>query len=280
MEKIKKMFLRSMNEGIVQLWRNKFLSMMTIGLGALILILLNLVFSVQFFAEKSLEDIESRADFSIALRDNFDVFEMEALQNDLKKFKVETKILNSHSFNDFELPDRLYLKFREISQVEEILQAVKNPRYSEIIASWDIAGERDFVNIISKLLSLRENVESASRILIILFIIGGILLIINTFRLVIFSRKDEIFISRLVGADPGFIMGPFLMEGALLGFISSFLSIFIFIFLLREITILPGGEVFIYLWNNLFIWELFVAIFVGTLGAWFSVRKYLFGKLR
>ncbi len=195
MEKTKKLFLRSISEGVTQLWRNKFLSMMTIGLGALILILLNLVFSVQFFAEKSLQDIESRADFSIALRENFDVFEFDALQNDLKKFQVTTRVLDSHDFNDFVLPDRLYLQFHDISQVAEILKTIKNPRYSEIIAAWDTEGERDFVNITSKLLSLRENVEKAALVLIILFVIGGILLVINTFRLVIFSRKNEIFIS-------------------------------------------------------------------------------------
>ncbi len=277
---LQKLFLRSINEGLIQLWRNKFLSLMTIGLGVLILILLNLVFSMQYFAEKSLRDIEARADFSIALRENFDGFELEALQNDLKKFDVETQILEAHKFNDFPLPPRLYLKFRDISQVEDIFESIKNPRYSEIIANWDSAGEKDFVNVISKLLNLRQNVEKAAQILVILFIIGGILLIINTFRLVIFSRKNEVFIARLVGATPEFIMGPFIAEGAFLGFISGFLSILIFIFLLREITILPGGQIFIYLWNNLFLWEILVSIIVGILGAWLAVRKYLFGKLQ
>ncbi len=280
MKNFQKLFSRSLSEGLTQLWRNKFLSMMTIGLGALILILLNLVFSVRYFAEKSLQDIESRADFSIALRENFDGFELEALQNELKKFKVETKVLSAHQFNEFSLPDRLYLKFRDISQVEDILKTVKNPRYSEIIANWDTDSERDFVNLISKLLSLRKNVEKAAQILVILFTMGGIILVINTFRLVIFSRKNEIFIARLVGADPEFIMGPFIFEGAFLGFLASFLSIIIFIFLLREIKIFPGAQIFIYLWNNIFTWEILASIIVGMLGAWLSVRKYLFGKLQ
>ena len=280
MKFFQKLFSRSLSEGLTQLWRNKFLSMMTIGLGALILILLNLVFSVQYFAEKSLQDIESRADFSIALRDNFDGFELEALQNDLSKFDVETKVLAAHQFNDFPLPPRLYLKFRDISQVSDILETIKNPRYTEIIAAWDIDGERDFVNVISKLLSLRKNVEKAAQILIVLFIIGGILLVINTFRLVIFSRKNEIFIARLVGADPEFIMGPFIFEGAFLGFLASILSIVIFVFLLREVTIFPGAAIFLHLWNNIFMWEVLASIIVGMLGAWLAVRKYLFGKLQ
>ncbi len=280
MEKTKKLISRSFSEGLTQLWRNKFLSVMTIGLGALILILLNLVFSVQYFAEKSLQDIESRADFSIALRENFDGFELEALQNDLSKFDVETKVLEAHQFNDFPLPPRLYLKFRDISQVSDILETIKNPRYVDIIAAWDTDGERDFVNVISKLLSLRKNVERAAQILIILFIIGGVLLVINTFRLVIFSRKNEIFIARLVGADPEFIMGPFVFEGAFLGFLASILSIVIFVFLLREVTIFPGAAIFLHLWNNIFMWEVLAAIIVGMFGAWLAVRKYLFGKLQ
>ena len=65
---------RSLREGSIQLWRNKFLSGTTIFLGALILFLLNFVFSIQYFADMSLQNLEARADFSILLQEDFVCF--------------------------------------------------------------------------------------------------------------------------------------------------------------------------------------------------------------
>jgi cell division transport system permease protein len=50
----------------------------------------------------------------------------------------------------------------------------------------------------------------------------------NTTRLTIFSRQDEIFIMRLVGASRTFLNGPFVMEGLLYGLLGSFLSCYFF----------------------------------------------------
>ena len=46
----------------------------------------------------------------------------------------------------------------------------------------------------------------------------------NTIRLTIMNRAEEISIMKLVGATNAFIMGPFLVEGILLGLISAGLS--------------------------------------------------------
>ena len=155
---------------------------------------------------------------------------------------------------------------------------MKRSRYTEVVGDWDGVVERDFVNVIGKLLVLRKNVERAALVLTLLFLGGGILLIINTFRIVLFSRRDEIFVARLVGAKPSFIMGPFLVEGVLMGIASSVLAIAIFVLVLREISVLPGGDIFLYMWNNVFSLEILAAGAVGGLGAWLSVRRYLLGK--
>jgi cell division transport system permease protein len=137
----------------------------------------------------------------------------------------------------------------------------------------------EFVKIVDKLLKLRTGMEKLIFWLFILFLGGGILLAVNTFRLVIFSRKDEVYISRLVGADSSFIAGPFLIEGLLLGFIAALLAIIVFVLVLREISILPGGEVFLHLWNEVFSEEILIAGAVGVLGAWISIKNYLVGRI-
>jgi hypothetical protein len=86
---------------------------------------------------------------------------------------------------------------------------------------------------------------------------------VNTFRIVIFSRKNEVFIARFVGANTKFIAGPFLVEGCLLGIASSVIAIIVFTFVLQQIDILPAGEIFIHLWNSVFSFEILISGLVG-----------------
>ncbi len=280
MEYWRTLILRSVREGTLQMWRNKFLSGTTVLLGALILFLLNFVFAVQYFTDYSLKNLESRADFSIPLRADYDVFEFDALKNDLNNnFSVDIKLLEAENYTDFSVPPRLHVKFSDLREVAPIFQLLKGIRYDEVVGQWDGLAERDFVVLVDKLLRVRNGVETASFWLSILFIGGGIMLAVNAFRIVLFSRRNEIFISRLVGADTWFIAGPFLWEGILLGFLSGLLAILTFTFVLREIDFLPGGDIFLHLWNNLFSYEVLIAGMVGVLGAWLAIKRYLTGEL-
>lgn len=53
------------------------------------------------------------------------------------------------------------------------------------------------------------------------FLVISILMIFNTIRMAIFSRREEIYMMKLVGADSGFIRGPFLVEAQICGVISG-----------------------------------------------------------
>lgn len=276
----KNLFIRSFQEASIQIWRNKFLSGTTILLGALILFLLNFVYSIKFFADYSLKNLESRADFSVPLEENFDSFLFDSLKNDLKNnFELESSFLEAQSFENFSVPARLHIKFKKLKEVEDVFKTLKKIRYDEVVGDWDHSSEVDFVNLIDKLLKIRLTVEKTSFWLLILFLGGGILLVINTFRIVIFSRRDEISIARLVGADTFFIATPFLVEGFLLSLCASLISIFVFIFVLRELEMLPRGDIFLYFWDNVFSYEIIISSFIGILGAWISIKKYLFSKL-
>jgi len=271
-------FNRSLREGIIQLWRNKFLSGTTILLGEVILFLLNFVFSIKYFADLSLKNSEARADFSILLQNDLDGFEYEAMNNELKKLDLKATFFEAQNIEGFIIPPRLHLKFNNLYDVGKALDILKKTRYENVIGDWDGRGERDFVNLINKLLKVRNGVKKTSFWLVLLFIGSGILLAFNTFRITLFSRRDEIFIARLVGAEPKFIAGPFLIEGFLLGIGANLIAIITFIFVLREMDVMPGGTIFLYLWNNVFAWQILISGLVGIVGAGISLRKYLSGK--
>lgn len=65
-----------------------------------------------------------------------------------------------------------------------------------------------------------------------LFLVISILVIFNTIRMAIFSRSEEIYMEKLVGADNHFVRGPFLVEamicGVLAGIFGSIIGIGIF----------------------------------------------------
>lgn len=50
----------------------------------------------------------------------------------------------------------------------------------------------------------------------------SVLLIINTIKMVLFSRRSEISIMRLIGATNWFIRWPFIIEGAIIGIAGAF----------------------------------------------------------
>ena len=85
---------------------------------------------------------------------------------------------------------------------------------------------------------VQDNEDEAKRLLAILAIVtgaglavGGVLaaasvfIIFNVIRLTVQARSDEISIMKLVGATPGFIRGPFLMEGMLQGILGALVAL-------------------------------------------------------
>ena len=58
----------------------------------------------------------------------------------------------------------------------------------------------------------------------VLFIAISFLIIFNTIRMEIFNRRDEIEMRKLIGADRGFIRGPFLVEAVVYGVIAAVIA--------------------------------------------------------
>lgn len=60
---------------------------------------------------------------------------------------------------------------------------------------------------------------------VVLLLIASILLIANTIRLSIFSRRREIEVMKLVGATNWFVRGPFMLEGLVCGLAGSVIAV-------------------------------------------------------
>ena len=76
-----------------------------------------------------------------------------------------------------------------------------------------------------KILTATRVVKLTTGLLAALLIVASILLISNTIRLSVFSRRREIQVMKLVGATDGFIRWPFVLEAVILGALGALLAI-------------------------------------------------------
>jgi cell division transport system permease protein len=134
-----------------------------------------------------------------------------------------------------------------------------------------------------KLEALLKFGRMAVLILSTLLSLALIAITFNTIRLQILTQRDEIEVSRLIGATNGFIRRPFLYFGAtqgLLGGIMAWLIISLSLLLLNH-QLKPLSELYAsqFVLHPLSIGDslslLLFSLYLGWLGAWLSVARYL-----
>jgi len=118
--------------------------------------------------------------------------------------------------------------------------------------------------------------------MLILFVVS-IFVIINTIKLAVFSRRQEISVMRYVGATGWFITLPFVLEGTLIGLFSSGIAFLIQWYLYNRVA---GGIIgntggilqIIPFWDmglNVGLAFLCVGVLTGIIGSSISLGKYL-----
>jgi cell division transport system permease protein len=88
-----------------------------------------------------------------------------------------------------------------------------------------------------------ERIISVTNVIKYIFLLGSIILLIastiliaNTIRLSIFSRRREIEVMKLVGASNWFVRGPFMLEGLICGLIGAIAAV-ILLLLAKEFAL-------------------------------------------
>jgi cell division transport system permease protein len=77
----------------------------------------------------------------------------------------------------------------------------------------------------NKILTATRVVKLSMGLLAILLVVASVLLISNTIRLSLFSRRREVEVMKLVGATDSFIRWPFVIEGVVLGALGGLLAV-------------------------------------------------------
>jgi len=84
----------------------------------------------------------------------------------------------------------------------------------------------DGKKISHRILQVAHVIEIVFTLATLILVVASVLLISNTIRLSIFSRRREIEVMKLVGATNWFVRGPFMLEGLICGISGSILAVF------------------------------------------------------
>ncbi len=142
----------------------------------------------------------------------------QALEIEKQKYGEEySYIFDSYKSGANPLPDSFTVSYdEETKDLEYIMQRVSG------IDKVESAKNRK--DLADKITNLKDVVGHVSTALLIMLFIVSVFVIGNTVKLTHEARKSEIKIMRYIGATNFFIEFPFVLEGIILGIISSFIA--------------------------------------------------------
>lgn len=122
------------------------------------------------------------------------------------------------------LPESLEISLTDLSQSGAIVNIAKEDGYKDVVDDVSVGKNDVAKETISRATSAQKYIVRGSIFAAALFAAVSVLIIFNTIRMAIFTRSEEIRIMKLIGATPGYIRGPFLVESCIYGVIAGVLS--------------------------------------------------------
>jgi cell division transport system permease protein len=132
-----------------------------------------------------------------------------------------------------------------------------------------------------RILEVAHVIEVVFTLATLVLVVASVLLISNTIRLSIFSRRREIEVMKLVGATNWFVRGPFMLEGLICGVAGALLAIFFLV--LGKTVALPAilphlsgdADVHAMAFPIVAVVLLAAGLGLGALGSGLTIRRFL-----
>jgi len=276
-------------------WRNAAMSLAATATMTLMLLLLSGFWIVQAGLLAGLSFVEQKVQVVADLRDDVAVSQIQDLQGRinampevaevdyvskeeaLQRFQANRQAQGEEDYTTFlasnPLPASLEIRLRQPDDFGVVTDALRGEPI--------VARVKNIADLAAKVTTVTNFLRTAG--LVLLAVIGAIVLfiVINTIRLAVVGRAEEIEIMRLVGASDAFIRWPFVFEGAMVGLLGAALTLGVLgaaadplgrlMFDFFRVLPLSIGTIS----RDVGLLVLGAGLGLGVLGAWISVRTYL-----
>lgn len=284
--------------------RNKFLSISSVLVLTLLMFFINILLVLHNVSFKLIDSINSKMTISLYLSEEYDknssavidlLNDIDALSQDLEvEYRNKNQVLEDLKEQDFEL-----VKILERSNpLPETITVSNIPLYLyedlNYIIEWKIflfddGEDQNASNDMSSYTSQYERIQKVTTVLetlmlwlyviIWVFLVSIAIIIYSIISNFIYYYRWEIYITRLVWWSKFYIHGPFGVQWMIYSVISFFISVWLFMLLLKNISFVFGEQYSLeFVFKNIELvlaLELALFIFIWLISWYLSSRKYL-----
>ncbi|MGC6367366.1 MAG: permease-like cell division protein FtsX [Candidatus Marinamargulisbacteria bacterium] len=283
-----------LKETFTGLKRSSLMTLIAIATVSISLIILGLFLLISVNLNKVTQDIASKLEIRLFLKSNLAIEDIQLFRRKLKAIdgvKDVTFINNTTAWKNFQsdyahlklkdyigsnpLPHSLNIKLERTKDIQPILLYIK--RFDTIIDDIVYGGE-----LANRVEIFRRIMTVSGWSLILLLILASLFIIVNTIRLTVIARDEEISIMQLVGATKRFIKGPFLIEGFIIGVFGASIAVGL-LFLIYSLMIhqlMEKMPFFPFITNHSALYYIYGFVLlagatIGMMGAYISVSRSL-----
>lgn len=297
-----KTFGYCVEQGVINLYKNRLMSLASIGTISACILIIGIFYSIISNIDYMVNKFQDNIGVAVFFEENITQEQIDEMQTALEQrpdvlsvtFISAEEAWESFKTDYFKGREQLLAGFEEENPLKDsasfqvfladISKQAELVTYIEGLTGVShIREDREVTNFIK---SFSDLIKYASIILVAILIMISVFLISNTVRLTIELRKREINIMKYVGATDGFIRGPFVIEGAIIGLVGAFVPLGIifysytdiisrimqkFILLDDYLMFMPVNTIFI----RLVPLSLFIGAGIGVVGSMLTIHKHL-----
>ena len=276
-------------------WRNALMSMAATLTMVLMLSLLAGFFILQNVLLASLSFVEGKVEVVAYVQNT-------ATQDQVDTLIATTRAMPEVESVEFITRDEALARFKATQEAQgrtDLSESLEsNPLYGSINVKLTSPTELDAVTeglrqdpivrnvlnikaLVDRVLTVTSVVRTAGVAMVAIVGLIVLFIIVNTIRLAVVARAEEIEIMRLVGASDAFIRWPFVFEGAFVGLLGALITLGV---LAASADPLSGFMVDFFrippiqvgsLSRDLVTLVMGAGVGLGIVGSWVSVRTYL-----
>jgi cell division transport system permease protein len=285
-------------QGFKGLWRNRVMSMASVGTIGAALVILGIVFLIILNINSLAESAKNQFDsVQIYLTDELDQLRIDEIGDTVKKIegvelveflsKKDALLHMKEQWGEHgylldglesnPLPNSFVVKLNDISYADHVVSKLKGLQGIEEV--------KYYKDIVDRLLKITRIIRMTGIVVIGILIVISMFVVSNTIKLTVIARYREINIMKYVGATNWFIRWPFLVEGMTLGFLGALISLIIVgfgydrifkmvtqsLYIMISVYMIPTKLVI----DNLSIIFIVLGVGIGALGSIFSMRRFL-----